>query len=38
MAELLRLRSALNLHSELLETPDIYWEEPKVCSFKKFAQ
>ncbi|KAF5100580.1 hypothetical protein D0Z00_001199 [Geotrichum galactomycetum] len=28
--ELLSLRGQLNLHSELIETPDLYWEEPEL--------
>jgi uncharacterized Rmd1/YagE family protein len=28
IGELLSFRAQLNLHSELLETPDIYWSEP----------
>ncbi|CAN3365555.1 MIOREX complex component 10 [Diutina catenulata] len=28
--KLYRLRAKLNLHSELIETPDLYWEEPQL--------
>lgn len=28
VGEQMQIRGALNLHSELLETPDMYWEEP----------
>ena len=30
MGELLKIRGHVNLHSELLETPDMYWEEPQL--------
>jgi uncharacterized Rmd1/YagE family protein len=29
IGELLSFRAQLNLHSEIIETPDIYWDEPK---------
>ena len=29
IGELLYFRNQLNLHSDLIETPDIYWNEPK---------
>lgn len=30
MGQLLELRSYLNLHGSLLDTPDVYWDEPKL--------
>jgi uncharacterized Rmd1/YagE family protein len=30
LGKLLRLRGAINMHSDLLETPDVYWEYPRL--------
>ncbi len=30
LGKLLKLRGAINMHSDLLETPDVYWEYPRL--------
>ena len=30
IGELLKFRADLNLHSELIDTPEIYWSQPEL--------